>query len=1180
MFGLRGNKPRRKVHSNTLQTAKPADVRPQADITKVFGRQPSPTGMSSKNETTEDHYYDDNSSLDMSLYTTKSKSTVRYPSQLLNYDRDHDHDHDHDDYDDANDDDVSTDGISCAPTEFTTEIALNRYLRLGGDWRPPDPLHCPHPLSKATPVTPEPLQPQLQSQSQSQSAQTKTMRTTHRTTRSSDSQLPSPIDSGKMSSTADFSMESDCEQTTCSLLPATAKMAQFVHRDSYRVHQQEQKRLKMPQVTCRGEQGASCQKVQSSRHPIDLDASFTDASSGGSASNSWIVSPSGVASPRKQGQTLLFPMQDLRFRNVTKNEDDNLGIVSVEDSSSASSSKLSLHYGTTSTPHRENGPGSVTLSFSSGSWRGKSLQSPDTFSVDCSRDDDTYGYSMVSTQHSTATSNSRNSAYEVRRVELFKQWDDSYQSASSILSQSPAKPGAQIPSRDDESTQRLTVTSPAVHLKSNGVVTRATTSVAWGQFATISPPPCRKQSPRSNEDHGSAEVDSLDRLVATTLSKHDDHQQPDECPPRKLVNTLLQNRMQELPKYLDTKPVFMAKPFVPTQTSKDLELKQINETMLSVHSITKEESNTSLCTEQETNLLNASNSPSTSSAIDQAYALPRPRSQTNLSRQDLLPSRKIEYYASSYPLCYDHVPTRQSSGSTLMSACPELEDDDTFGFSTTSPAPIPRISDDDTLGFGSLASPVLGDEDEREYVWMDHDGDFKDEDYVPIIQQKIRRELLNETFQETMHSISFARRSHESLFGLSTDDEDDTHAELDHSGTILLTESELKKHLAKVQDMQPLPSSEIWGFDSWKLHQEEKQRYFAKLEAAALTQKQGSKCKIDRRQPGQSHRSNPLGDRRQRILQQPFVQHKSHSFGDKCVDSTQSAMDRSMDSSIPTIDDRKSTPRQGNTKSRRCFGWGWLHSGKKNKKKGKTENSTKSTSLSTERRKHRKERLKAEDRIVSLSQFMQISENDKVAEFSMSPLHKDGIISIGTTTIPDCADTDAATMSHCLDDSELGTRSLVASYLDDERQKQRKAECERKNNDDQMGESAKGKQVVIPSRCQLDQNRQNPRDDGKLPSNQVSLKASPTTENEKDKEVVVHNISISSKQSVDSSMKSGSGQILSLCVVCNTAERTHVAMPCMHFYFCEECVDTLYKAEYPTCPVCSTKDVVFTRVYT
>lgn len=50
------------------------------------------------------------------------------------------------------------------------------------------------------------------------------------------------------------------------------------------------------------------------------------------------------------------------------------------------------------------------------------------------------------------------------------------------------------------------------------------------------------------------------------------------------------------------------------------------------------------------------------------------------------------------------------------------------------------------------------------------------------------------------------------------------------------------------------------------------------------------------------------------------------------------------------------------------------------------------------------------------------------------------------------------------------------------------------------------------------------------------------------------------------------------CVVCSVRERTHIAVPCMHFSFCEPCSKIL-KRENWACPVCGTPHTTYNQVF-
>jgi hypothetical protein len=51
------------------------------------------------------------------------------------------------------------------------------------------------------------------------------------------------------------------------------------------------------------------------------------------------------------------------------------------------------------------------------------------------------------------------------------------------------------------------------------------------------------------------------------------------------------------------------------------------------------------------------------------------------------------------------------------------------------------------------------------------------------------------------------------------------------------------------------------------------------------------------------------------------------------------------------------------------------------------------------------------------------------------------------------------------------------------------------------------------------------------------------------------------------------------CAICEHGERTHIAMPCMHYSFCEECVEAMQARGVQVCPICNAARVSFTKVF-
>ena len=50
------------------------------------------------------------------------------------------------------------------------------------------------------------------------------------------------------------------------------------------------------------------------------------------------------------------------------------------------------------------------------------------------------------------------------------------------------------------------------------------------------------------------------------------------------------------------------------------------------------------------------------------------------------------------------------------------------------------------------------------------------------------------------------------------------------------------------------------------------------------------------------------------------------------------------------------------------------------------------------------------------------------------------------------------------------------------------------------------------------------------------------------------------------------------CAVCSKGLRTHIALPCMHYCFCEDCATGPLQSS-THCPVCQVSGVAYTRVF-
>ena len=296
--------------------------------------------------------------------------------------------------------------------------------------------------------------------------------------------------------------------------------------------------------------------------------------------------------------------------------------------------------------------------------------------------------------------------------------------------------------------------------------------------------------------------------------------------------------------------------------------------------------------------------------------------------------------------------------------------------------------------------------------------------------------------------------------------------------------------------------------------------------------------------------------------------------GDKPVNCTRSAMDRSIDSSIPTIDDGKVKPRRKNgSVPRSSRSWGWFQLDKKRqdkveKKKSTTTKTTKSknsSSQSTDKTKKPKkstERKTTESAVVPLSQFMRISADEasqKVPRYSPPPILKSNVKPLPTSPLHQQNRTDPTKSRRLDDDYGVGTRRLVASLrLDEHRNPRNLSNAAKDSEEDRI---ARLRQEAIQNQRQL-----RLKEIERLSTQAEMMNKSRT------QDLVVRN--------QGTGRSSGPAKLLAPCVVCKASERSHIAMPCMHFSFCKNCIDDLSQSARPQCPVCLVRNVTFTRVYT
>ena len=454
-------------------------------------------------------------------------------------------------------------------------------------------------------------------------------------------------------------------------------------------------------------------------------------------------------------------------------------------------------------------------------------------------------------------------------------------------------------------------------------------------------------------------------------------------------------------------------------------------------------------------------------------------------------------------------------------------------------------SDSQIDNLPSISSPLNNDDDDDDHTPFEDEEDIADK----VDEQSLRynwsqfdEAVLSQTFQDTMESISVSRR-----LDLNKSNE---------PGSLLLTQDELNRHEEETKFKQAYPSSSIQGYDMWKRRQEEKQRYFAKIHEKAMKRKHEREMQ-ECGQPSQPRSSRNVNERR-------------HNVVDATSATTAiSMMDVSIDSTIQTAAPHQTIPKNRKERPPQDNRRGWnLLSGVLHKKDGISGADSENTKGkgSTSRKKNTKK--KREPAVVTLETFMRISsdEPEDVADMSLAPLNK-----LPPMTLPSSTPTGttyAATSSHNLDPIEGGPRKLALEHLERERLKNIEAE-----NEKTKLEIREQKRISMLKEQELERQRQ---------MNVDSIFSKKSSDIQPGILESTFSFGGSSTNTAKSSIKSPTSVIhLSPCIICDARERTHVSMPCMHFYFCESCASDMTKSASPVvCPICSTDNVSFKRVYT
>jgi hypothetical protein len=218
-------------------------------------------------------------------------------------------------------------------------------------------------------------------------------------------------------------------------------------------------------------------------------------------------------------------------------------------------------------------------------------------------------------------------------------------------------------------------------------------------------------------------------------------------------------------------------------------------------------------------------------------------------------------------------------------------------------------------------------------------------------------------------------------------------------------------------------------------------------------------------------------------------------------------------------------------------------------------------SLSKKKNESAKKQFKIKDPpVASSNKKMQKSQNQpsEVGNVSLAPLNT--MLGMDTNTFGE-------------------QNQLVAQLLEEEREKQLQAELGKEE-----GELKEQERIQRLKERELKRQREmNRRPPTKPMTKPRSISHGPIPSLESMTPSCESTITIGRTASLSSqvsSIQSQSTIVLSPCIVCNVAARNHIAMPCMHFYFCESCVDDMKAVENSICPVCSTENIAFTRVYT
>ena len=438
----------------------------------------------------------------------------------------------------------------------------------------------------------------------------------------------------------------------------------------------------------------------------------------------------------------------------------------------------------------------------------------------------------------------------------------------------------------------------------------------------------------------------------------------------------------------------------------------------------------------------------------------------------------------------------------------------------------------------------------------------------------------------------------------------------DSPGCLLLTEEELSRHKKLVS---PLPESPLKGYDNWRMKQESEMLYFDKLEVTMKRQQ-------NKREKSEHLHSSGSPSK----LSQYHLPCSYDAATDTMLGKTKPIMDESMDSTIHTTQGYKIPSQKNETLSqkKKTRGWNFLRR-VMHKKDDATIGAKRDKKKTKKKLQNKKKVQKAKENeksdVVSIDKFMEISNDhsDLVSPSAIAGLSLIPLMNLGHLTK--------------ITGGDGGPNDRMLHHLEWERMKQKQAESDRDRdewreqirismlkeqelerqrrlNNSSDSDCSVTLQVASQgigfSKNQTDLDHQ--RNAHPSLKSEYSLSAQKSCQRESiycrginnyfcdtsritdstareseslescSTDSFVHkNISFDSVLSPSSSLNSPrSVSHLTPCVICKVSERSHISMPCMHYSFCGECSEDLSKVQIPICPICQTKDIVLSRVYT